>query len=118
MHLDNFNVPVIAQLRGGPLDQRSQHVDTQRSVASLEYGDLSGRLINCCVMRIFQSGRADDDGLAISLLGQAATDADNPASLRKGLPLRLLDRMTERLDGTMSITELDARPNIRIVCTM
>lgn len=58
-----------------------------------------------------------DDGLAISFMGSLATSAGEPANLRTSLPLRLMERITTRMEGTLTITPLDGR-NVKIACTV
>ena len=61
---------------------------------------------------------AVDDGLAVSCMGETDSEAGDPEKVRSSLPMRLLERITERLEGSLTIAEFGSNGNIKIACTV
>lgn len=61
---------------------------------------------------------AIDNGLAISCLGETSSDFGSSEDVRVSLPLRLLERIAERLDGTVSVAEIGAGRTIKLACSI
>ena len=113
----------LAETRGIELD-----VSMDEEVAVMAVTDDLRRILLNMVMAVsdvLKSGSLAqmsivgvDGGTAISCMGEAATGTGNPNEVLASLPMRLLDRIAKRANGTMNVVEFGAAPNVKIACTL
>ena len=64
VHLQYFDVPILAKLAGGLLDQCGQHGYAYGRVACLQNGNVARGIVDQEMVAFLQPGRTDDDRLS------------------------------------------------------
>lgn len=113
----------VAQTRGIELD-----VSMDEDITHMAVSDELRRLLLNMVMAVsdvLKTGTlaqmsivSVDGGTAISCMGEANVENGDPNKVLASLPMRLLERITKRAEGTMTVVEFGSAPNVKIACTL
>lgn len=113
----------LAATRGFQLDSMMDE-----EIARLEPGEDLRRLLLNIVLVCSEVLRPEepvqlalvalDTGVSVSCTGAVISADVTTQTVRASLPFRLLERQAEKLDGTVTLTEIDSAPHLKIACTV